>query len=230
MKKILTAAILMGLSGTGVMAEVEVNLSSLPPELQAKIKSASNTPNPINQYVTTTKNQVAGMQAEVNSLVADNPYLNGNTLIDNVINPTIQQTNNVLNNTTSWQPAESAAASVQGYTSIISSTYDYVLNNLTYPNACKANQAATIQGWVKLKLGSPNVYALYKNDDNHAKPLYEIADPEHLGQIGTGKEYTVSIAKNSLVNAQVGPDGNGNTVVVCMDLAATPVPPPPPTK
>jgi len=221
MKKILTAAVLMGLSGTDLMAAATLDLSSLPPELQAKITSSPETPNPITQYVTTTQSQVAGMQAEVNSLVADNPYLKGNPLIDNVINPAIQQTNNVLNNAPSWQAAESAAASVQGNTLIISNTYDYVLHNLTYPDACKANPAATIQGIIKYS--NTRKWALYNTDQINPKLLYYFLD--NVGQIGTGKEYIPSIGRNSLVNAQVGPDGNGNTVVVCWDLAAQPIPP-----
>jgi len=208
MKKILTAAVLMSLSGTALMAAASVDVSSLPADVQAQVKSeAASKGGPAEQYTKDLIELIANYQTEVSGLITENSYLKNDPIA--IILEAIL--------TASYPGLTDQVNILQGQFATLDALYNQLLLR-AYPTACKANPAAIIQGIVKYT--NTRKWALYNTDQINPKLLYYFLD--NVGQIGTGKEYIPSIARNDVVNAQVGPDGNGNTVVVCMDLIGPP--------
>ncbi len=195
MKSTLSAVILIGLSGTSLLAAPAVNLSALPAGTQL------TGPSPADPYIADLLQLVGNYEKEAMGLIQENPYLNENPKAKIIM----------ANLGLKYAQAKDSANKVKKDFGALNNTYNDLYNQ-SYPPKCKKYDSPTIQGIVKYT--NTRQWALYNTDEN--KILHYFLD--NVGQIGTGKEYIPSIAKNSLVKAQVGSDGKGKTVVVCMDL------------
>lgn len=218
MNKILTLAILVGLSGTSLVAAppAELNLGALPADLQAKIKSAEEkataAPNPLEQYISDIKTNVAKVQDEVNKLIADNPYLKDNDLVKtytNIINSRIETINNTLNLVTN------GSKTIQSDAFVIDNISE-ALSNQTFPYACATyNKGQQKQGYILRMIGSRN-FALYptqNNEDKNFTPIWNMVGT--IGKASTSP-FAVSSRVNRKVKALVGQDGKGNPIVYCL--------------
>ncbi|MBS0271527.1 MAG: hypothetical protein JSR85_02635 [Proteobacteria bacterium] len=227
MEKVLIAAILIGLSGTSLMAAPTaagspIDLGALPSDIQAKIKSAESAAgggaNPIQQYFTEQQNTYIKYTQAVDTLLEKNPYLKDN--------PTVKSFLTVLSSyytklTRSLNTIKSGIAEVdpiQADLSSINVLYEG-LAQLTFPSACQTYSGQSTTGWVKLISGSKTVYGFFPTDNNEQKYIKFLQQSDgvyDVGKMGTTNEYDVPIANNKQVVAQLGPDGNGNQVVVCI--------------
>jgi len=233
MNKILAVAILIGLTGTASIAapSPKVNLEALPKELQTKIKNAqenaTKTADPVTKFVDDAGKYEAAYKKEVENVLKEYPYLNNNANVKLLLQILDNNYTNIDNSIKALKKTEPNAQSLQASLATAEVSYNGILDQ-TFPTGCKTYNGDKIQGWIMPVLNSKQgIYALYKAQyNNQEKPIAMLlrkADGTYdVGQIGTGKEFVPSIANNSQVMAQLGDDGKGNKVVVCLDLIKTP--------
>lgn len=241
MNKILTVAILVGLSGTSLLAAPAVKLSmdlqaKFPIDLQAKLKSIETAPisiiNPVEPYVKGRKEKVTSDKAEVEKLKKDNPYLSSDPVGAALLAGLESNYTSIDKDLSDLQSsAQTQSEPIETLLLGTNALIEALKPLATFPVACKGYKAEIITGYVKIMSGSATQYAFYKEDRTDI-PVYATFLPTgQLGQIKTGAEYVVSIARNSLVSAQIRDDADGKKVVVCMDLIRKlpeqPIPPRP---
>lgn len=242
MNKMIMAALFVGISGTSlVAASSALNLEALPPDLQAKIKTAQEqavaAPNPVTQYVNDAKGLVEKYQTEVKNLQQKYPYLAKNPTAQLIVEFMANTYSNISENANALSGAEKQAQTLQSNLKAADTAYNGLIAQ-TFPDACQTYNAGIVTGgWVKQISGSKNAYALYRDGDTTKPPMAKfLQQPDgtyDVGKIGSSAEFLPSIANNSAVKVQLGDDGKGNKVVVCMDWAKAapqPLPKSQPTK
>ncbi|MBY0500479.1 MAG: hypothetical protein K2P93_00565 [Alphaproteobacteria bacterium] len=216
MKKAMMAMLVLGLSGTFLSAESSVDLSKLPPEVQANIKKTqeriSDVSNPVQAFVNIQTANSQRLQNQYYQIVNSQGYLAHNPSADAIMQVIISYLKEVKIDIGKVKNTEHDAATTLSDLRII----PYLLGALekippadAFPDKCYSYSAETIEGYIMLKMGNQSTYALYSALDNHVKPLAEIS--KDVGLIKNGKEYNVSLAVNSKVNAQLS-----GGLVVCL--------------
>ena len=230
MKKILTAAVLMGLSATALLAEAEIDLSSLPADVQAKIKAAAADPavqslqQQLQSYTdkeskiyNATTTWLAQLPAYVSKIPGAQPYVN-------IIETAVQNTGAPLGGLEVGAPKINSItlnlATVDSVSNLISEQY-------VYPNACvNTSREASQKGCVTTVLGNNRQYAVYPLPsqpgeicNNQVKALGVVSPEVITGKIGTDQDFLIAgnlLNKTiNIVTLPIGP--NSQPVVVCAD-------------
>lgn len=222
MKKYLFAVSVIGLLGSAVVLAQDVDLSDLPSDIRSQVeeagKQAEAKVNPVERYVEQAKELEANFVATANKFFEEYPYLKGNRTAKKIKAAILKYPKKVNSHLKSLtKGAVKQAGKVQGDFGRMEALYK-ALTQQTFPNACKTFKGEKVTGYVRAMLTQKSVYAFYKDDNTHVRPIYSFIGQDDVGQVGTGKEVLLSKYRfsKSPITAVIGNDGTGKKAVVCI--------------
>lgn len=171
MNKIIVAALLVGISGTALIAApTALNLEALPAELQAKIKAAQGKApaiqDPLAKDINDIKASVAKAQAGIKQRFVDHPYLNENDSAktdEAVLESSFNDINHMLS------IIEKDCEDVQHNISVVNIISED-LDQQTFPYACGTFTGGTFEeGYIRKQPGKKDLAFYLPGDLTHQK-------------------------------------------------------------